>query len=211
MLLSQTTIDLPAEANEVVLDGATVRSGDYSEEIITGFRCMYRFLLAHQDELLSPEALLSRFADCPIRAVWRATAIYAKMLNRLTYPKFLRDGVDRWIELCIFQRPLLQEGASPACWRLIEAEVASLERLDVPFFSTRTDCLDLWTGRGNKFADVFVRSALEQRYLFLMRLSEEDMEHQVGLMRTSLDTSDSAISLSGDADSAFSEDLSGVR
>jgi lantibiotic modifying enzyme len=183
MSLSEGMTERQMGMNEVVLDGVTIRSGDYSEEIISGFRCMYSFLLEHWDELLAPEGPLARFAGCSIRIVWRATATYAKLLKRLTHPKFLRDGAERWIELCTWQKLLRREEALPGSWRLIEAEVTSLERLDVPFFSTRTDCLDLWTDGGIKYVGVFARSVQEERRLFFMRLSEEDMEHRIGIIR----------------------------
>ncbi len=186
MSLSQVTINLPEKTNRVMLDGSIVRAGDYSEEIITGFRHMYRFLLEHRDELLTQDGPLSRFAGCPIRFVWRFTATYGKLLERLRHPKFLHNGADRWVELCILQKPFLQENPSSACWRLNEAEVVSLERLDVPFFSTRTDCRDLWTETGNKIPNALVRSAQEQMHAFLMRLTNEDMEQQVEIIRSSL-------------------------
>jgi lantibiotic modifying enzyme len=109
------------------------------------------------------------------------------LLERLKHPRFQCDGADRWVELCILQKPLLQGSRPSVCWKINEAEMHSLEQLDVPFFFTRMDSQDVWTDEGNKIMDVLLQSAQEQIDSVIAGLSEEDMEYQVGLIRSGLE------------------------
>jgi type 2 lantibiotic biosynthesis protein LanM len=187
MVLSQVTSDPQGDANAVILDGVIMQVSDFSEEIISGFRDMYRFLLAQREELLTQGGSLSHFVGCPTRFIPRFTSSYMRLLERLKHPRFLCDGADRWVELCILQKPLLQESRPSVCWKISEAEMHSLEQFDVPFFFTRMDCHGVWTDEGNKITDVLVHSAQEQIDTYIAGLSEEDMEYQVGLIRSALE------------------------
>jgi type 2 lantibiotic biosynthesis protein LanM len=173
------------EQNCVMLQETKVNSCAYSEEIVTGFGQMYRFLLAHRHELLAPEGPLAAFLDCPLRIVLRKTQTYAKILDRLQHPTFLHDACDRWIELQIFKRPLSTALAEPRLWDLAEAESASLEQLDVPWFGTTFQSHDLQTDHGQTIPDVFPISAQERIQSCLNQLDESDLQRQTNLIRAS--------------------------
>ena len=77
------SISTPDE-HKVVYDGVVVKVSDHVEELVTGFRHMYHFLMEYRDKFLVRNKMLNLFADCPIRYVYRATSIYRKQLLRLT-------------------------------------------------------------------------------------------------------------------------------
>jgi type 2 lantibiotic biosynthesis protein LanM len=83
----------------------------------------------------------------------------------------------------ILKRPLLK--ATTVSWvsTLFEAELAALERLDIPWFGTHTESRDLLTETGVVLPNVFVFSALEQARRHLSLFGEEDCNHQVNLIR----------------------------
>jgi type 2 lantibiotic biosynthesis protein LanM len=180
------------ELNCVMQQETKVSPYAYSEEIVTGFEQTYRFLLAHRQELLAPEGPLAAFFDCPLRIVLRKTQTYAKILERLQHPKFLHDDCDRWIELQILKRPLPTALAEPRLWGLAEAEIASLEQLDIPWFGTRVNSHDLQTDSGQTIPDVFPVTAQERIHSSLNHLNECDLQRQTNLIRASFQAASSA-------------------
>jgi len=169
--------------NRVKLHDRILQSQDYQAEIFDGFRRMYHVLTEQRAGLLAPEGPLASFAGCPIRYIIRATNTYGFMLDRLCSPFFLHDGADRWIEMQFLKKRLLLKATTPS-WasRLYEAELAALERLDIPWFGTRTDSCDLLTDAGAVLPNVFALSALEQARRHLLLFDEEDCYRQVNLI-----------------------------
>jgi type 2 lantibiotic biosynthesis protein LanM len=173
------------EQNCLMLQETKVDPSAYSEEVVTGFGQIYRFLLAHRHELQAPEGPLSAFLDCPLRIVLRKTQTYGDILKHLQHPKFLHDACDRWIELQILKRPLSTELAESRLWDLAEAEIASLEQLDIPWFGTTFQSHDVQTDHGLTIPDVFPVSAQEQIHSCLNQLDESDLQRQTNLIRAS--------------------------
>jgi type 2 lantibiotic biosynthesis protein LanM len=179
------------EQNCLMLQETKVNPSAYSEEVVTGFGQIYRFLLAHRHELLTPEGPLSAFLDCPLRIILHLTKTYGKLLERLHDPKFLHDACDRWIELQMLKRPLPTVLAEPRLWELVVAEIASLEQLDIPWFGTTFQSHDLQTDSGQIIPDVFPITAQERIQSCLNQLDEYDLQRQINLIRASFQTTSS--------------------
>jgi type 2 lantibiotic biosynthesis protein LanM len=169
--------------NRVKLHDRILQPQDYQAEIFDGFRRLYHLLTEQRAGLLAPEGPLASFAGSTIRYTIRATNTYGTVLDRLSSPIFLRDGADRWIEMQFFKRPLLKATTPSWVSVLLEAELAALERLDIPWFGTRTDSCDLLTDAGAVLPNVFALSALEQARRHLLLFDEEDCHRQVNLIR----------------------------
>jgi type 2 lantibiotic biosynthesis protein LanM len=169
----------------VMMQDTPMNSANYIEEIRTGFMRFYHFLLDYRQELLAPEGPLSLFEHCSLRIVLRKTETYAKELTRLKHPKFLREGDERWIDLQIFKRPLQTSLAEPKLWELAEAEMSSLEQLDVPWFGTTFESHDLQMDTGLTIKNVFPLSGREWIHSRLTRLDESDMQRQIQLIEAS--------------------------
>jgi lantibiotic modifying enzyme len=67
---------------------------------------MYSCFLVNRRRLISDDRLLRKFDDLELRVLVRGTATYTRLQLRLLHPEFLRDGVDRSIELEWLARPL---------------------------------------------------------------------------------------------------------
>ena len=67
--------------------------------------------------------------------------------------------------------------------RVFPAERADLLQGDIPLFTTRPGTRDLWTAAGERLADFFAQSGLEQVRQHLGRLGDEDLQRQVWLIR----------------------------
>ena len=53
-----------SNANVPLLDGRPVQAERYAEDVVSGFREIYRLLLEHRDELLSDDGPLAVFRSC---------------------------------------------------------------------------------------------------------------------------------------------------
>lgn len=165
--------------NKVILEGACIKSKDFSADLITGFRGMYRFLMTHRPQLLAKESIFDLFTSCPIRFVFRPSHTYARQLKRLIHPDFFRDGAERWIDLQIFKKTWSKKQMDTRLWMMAEAELNALERLDIPWFGTRPESTCLLTDEGRIIENTFHHSALVGIRSCLASLCEEDLEQQI--------------------------------
>src|SRR5206468_2461958 len=93
-------------AHRARLGGRLTSVSDHLPAFLAGFKEMYSCLLAHRHRLISDDRLLRRFDNLELRVLLRGTATYTRLQLRLLHPEFLRDGIDRSIELEWLARPL---------------------------------------------------------------------------------------------------------
>ncbi len=174
------------KANIPDLDGIHFSSKDYVEEIVDGFRQMYQFLIAYRKAILAPDSPLKALADQQVRFLLRNTIVYSLMIEKTLNPKFLRDGVERSIQLDFLSRVLLSYNSKPDCWLLFLAEKQALEQLDIPHFTTRADS-DSLTIYPNQTLEKFFRQPGVQGVVSrLSKLCQEDLAQQIGFIRGAL-------------------------
>jgi type 2 lantibiotic biosynthesis protein LanM len=118
------------------LRGQPLLAVDFTAEIISGFKDVYRLLLDHRTQLLAAEGPLSQLAQEEIRVLLRPTQMYAAMLQESFHPHFVRDGLDRDRFLDKLWKHVAE---APALERVIGAEQEALRRGDIPLFTTRPD------------------------------------------------------------------------
>jgi type 2 lantibiotic biosynthesis protein LanM len=108
------------------------------DRVVDGFKAFCDLVIAEREELLGPGGPLAAFADLPVRFVYRPTSTYQAVLNAAATPQGLRDGIDRSLGFEVLARAYLVSSDRPAAWPVLAAEIAALERFDVPHFSART-------------------------------------------------------------------------
>jgi lantibiotic modifying enzyme len=123
------------------LAGALTSVADHLQAFLKGFKEMYWCLLVNREALLANEAMLNGFDRLELRVLLRDSETYARLHLHLLHPEFLKDGIDRSIELEWLARPLSgttrpQQGRI----RLYEAERTAMESLDIPHFSMSAWC-----------------------------------------------------------------------
>lgn len=110
---------------------------DYLPVILLGFKEAYSLLLANYQDLLSDSRLLDGFDQLELRILVRGSMTYAQIHLHLLQPEFLKDGIDRSIELEWLARPLSASDVPEKSRMLLyETERTAMERLDIPHFST---------------------------------------------------------------------------
>jgi type 2 lantibiotic biosynthesis protein LanM len=185
MRLVRKRMPMPGSRNRPSLNGAEVAPVDYMEEIAAGFAGLYRLIMEHRDDLLSPNGPLARFANDDVRAILRSTRTYTVLLDESFHPDVLRDATDRHL---LFDRLWVAVESRPYLAKVIFAESEDLEKGDIPLFTTRPHSRDIWTSSDKCVRDFFAESALETVRRRLCQLSSQDLELQLWMIRASLAT-----------------------
>lgn len=181
MRLIRKRVEMREQQNRPRLVGNAVDLVAYLDQLVEGFSHMYRLLLAHRQELL--EQQLPLFAQTRIRVIIRPTRQYGRLLEEGTHPKLLRNALDqaRFLDRLWVSVPQL-----PALARLIRAEQTDLRVGDIPMFWTYPDACDLYTSKDECIPDFFRESSLACSRKKLQQLSEQDLAHQIWLVKASV-------------------------
>jgi type 2 lantibiotic biosynthesis protein LanM len=166
--------------NVPFLDGKPLPASLYIEDLVKGFRQMYNFWLTNKETLLAPDSPFSQLAPQRVRFIFRHTKIYASVSRTVLSPQYLKNGVDRSIEMEVLSLAMLKAANPPVFWPLFHAEKESLEQLDIPMFvaSSDSDCLVL--DDGQKIDSCFAQSSNDLVGSRIQKLDEQDLETQVG-------------------------------
>ena len=185
MDLDYETVTLIKQANAPTLNGILLSPDDYLEDLVTGFEQMYRFLISHHQVLLAPDSPLMTLAHQKVRFVFRATRIYAVILQNSYELRLLRSGIDRSIGLDVLSRAFLTTEEKPVLWPMLAAELQAMEQLDIPFFvaDSSSDCLTLPTGV--VISEVFEEPSFDRMLRRIQSLSEADLTQQIAIIRGS--------------------------
>ncbi len=189
MKLVYRGIDSDPGGNRPELNGQVVSAEDYVAEIVEGFTAMYRFLLDRRDVLLQEGGPLSLFHGLKLRCLLRMTKVYGQISERRMHPEFLRDGADSSIELERLARDFLAidpDPNYPPPWGVYRAELLSLERLDIPYFSFLSNSDALLADERVVAPAFFSQSGLDYVATRLRQMGENDLQVQLSLIRTSL-------------------------
>jgi lantibiotic modifying enzyme len=175
-----------ASRNAVVLGGTTLSVCDYSDQIVHGFRDMYRLLLDRRAALIEPDSPLAVLRRQHVRFIFRPTTSYVRLLATTLDPANLRDGADRAIAFDALSRIVLSNRADHVLWNLRQREQHALEQMDIPCFLVPADSADLPLGANETLTGCFTESAIGLATSRLESLSEIDLERQVAFIRTAL-------------------------
>jgi type 2 lantibiotic biosynthesis protein LanM len=186
MILEYESSFMQPEANVASLKGLILSPNDYVDEIVDGFRQMYRFLVVHREALLAPGSPLGVFGVQQVRFVFRSTKVYGLVLRKTLAPKFLRDGADRSIELDILSRAMLSSDTKPNFWPLLKVEIQALQQLDIPYFTACSDSDGLVIASNQTIENCFKEPSYNQLISQMQQLSDEDLARQIAIIRGAL-------------------------
>ncbi len=181
-------------APRVASAGAALRESSRSlpqheAELVNGFESMYRFLAIRRYDLLHPESPFQRLRGVAVRFVYRNTAIYAAILDRLTRPEFLRDGAERSVEIEELALAALtaQRVDGRSGWADIwRSERDAVERGDVPHFTGAPGALALCSGSKVVVPDWFPECSHDLAIQRLQSLNDVDLRFQVDVIRSTI-------------------------
>lgn len=183
MHLAYEKVQLAVQANVPMLHGVALSPNDYLEEIVAGFRQMYHFLSERRQALLANNDYFAALQAQQVRFIFRATKVYEVLKEKSLAPEFLRNGVERSIELDILSQTFLTAGLKPKAWSILRSELQAMEQLDIPYFGTSCSSDALTVGLEQPIEKYFKQPSYNQFLTRLQNLNEADLARQVGIIR----------------------------
>jgi type 2 lantibiotic biosynthesis protein LanM len=174
---------LEGAGNLPELNGETLKSEDYVEEIQAGFDQMYRFLIEKRPAILGEGGPLSKFKSLELRFVFRATRTYYLRIKKTLQPEFLRDGVDCSLELDGLSRPLLYSQTCPDSWSVLRQEHQAMFNMDIPLLTAQIDSADLQLNPGQTIKNFFSESGYQAVTQKIGNLSPQDLQRQLNIIQ----------------------------
>lgn len=188
MFLSHKSSVTKISQNIPILNGVNLSPNNYIEEVVDGFRTLYKLLITHRETLLAPNGLLAKLANQRVRSLFRPSQVYARLIKNSLQPKYLQDGVAYSIALDVLSKSLLKFETKPHIWQIIAAEKQALMHLDIPLFATYPQSIDLKITSSEFITGYFTESGYSVVINRLQQLCLDDLEEQIGFVRSSLYT-----------------------
>ena len=173
----------PALTNVPMLNGIPLEGGDYLDEIVRGFEQIYRLLISRQHILLSEDSPLTALQNVQVRFMFRMSQVYGKILEHIQSPKWLRNGIDKSIEIDHLSRAFLTVNEKPRSWRILSKELQAMEQLDIPYFRAVPGSNELVLEPGESIAEYFQEPSYKTVQTQLESLSEADLARQVEIIK----------------------------
>jgi lantibiotic modifying enzyme len=182
--LIEERVTLAEQANIPQLNKVALAPQDYEADLIKGFTQMYHFLRKNQQALLDEKELQTSLQFQTVRFIFRATYVYESLLQKTLAPEFLKNGVDRSLEIDILSCTFLNGEEKPTAWPILSAELAAMEQLDIPYFGTTASSHALTVGVSQPITDYL--SPIYERFIErLQSLNAQDLTRQVAMIRGS--------------------------
>ncbi|WP_082006290.1 type 2 lanthipeptide synthetase LanM [Sphingomonas sp. ERG5] len=148
-----------------------------------GFAAMYRRLVERRDALRQ-SAELRALGTARARFVLRGTMQYGTMLQKSLVPHCLESFAA--YRAHFEQLPVLVDAADPHWMRLRDAEIAALERRDIPYFTVDTSGVTVTACDGTTVDAPGLRCAYPDMLERFDRLGAPDLARQITLIGASV-------------------------
>lgn len=195
-------INTDSMALETVLEAAKLRSNlpvlstafdsfrTHAPHISAGFERMWSFMQRHRDAILAREGPLSAFKSLRTRVILRPTQLYFLVLKRALALGNLTDGAAWSAQFDDLARLAARSGSESRWHDVHRAECRALARLDIPYFSVRTDGHDLETRSGPVLQRCFAETPFDATVDRISGLSADDLPFQLSLIQHSMEAAD---------------------
>ncbi len=158
-----------------LVDGRPIPSTGHAAGIVEGFESTYRGLLRLKPALCTEHGLLAPFAPLETRTVLRSTQIYARLLDAMSHPQYLRSAMEREALL-----DKLELGGREWAFlrRSQKYEREAMQRGDVPRFLARVDGADIHDVDGHVVEGLCQLSGMAEAQRRVRRMSMRDLRRQ---------------------------------
>lgn len=178
--VTQASANLPRYA-----DGRRVAPHLHAQAVLDGFDETYRGLMRAKPALRAANGPLAVFEGLRTRALLRSTHIYARLLDAMSHPQYLRSAAER-------EQVLARLDVGSRDWpflaRTQAAERVALLRGDVPRLSIAIDGTGVSDGDEHRIDAVFARSGRDEARRRLRIGSERDWRRQRYALEQSLES-----------------------
>lgn len=158
-----------------------ILSADYVDKLIEGFIYGYNYILENKNSI--GNFIEINMKDLKIRVLHRPTFVYSKILEESYLPEYMSDYKMRDQ---LFDELLKAKNDYIDNLPIINSEIKQLKNLDIPLFITKSNSVDIFSPNGDIVKrNFFLKSGLEEVFIKLDKLGQEDKERQVELIKLS--------------------------
>lgn len=162
--------------NLATIKGDFQNPNKYKEEIIRGFSEAYREVMKHREEF---SVFFEEISCLKSRFLVRDTQYYSMLLSSSYHPSLLMNSIEREIFLNVLYKSNKDE-------RIVNREISSLLRSDIPYFFHKLDGTALYDIDGLVCENYFEENSLQILNNKLFGLCKSDLEKQCEYIEISL-------------------------
>ncbi|MEL6928503.1 MAG: type 2 lanthipeptide synthetase LanM family protein [Cyanobacteria bacterium J06600_6] len=170
--------------NSPILEGKKVSAAEYVADVVWGFEQMYNFVMANKEQFLAVENLLSSLANQKVRFIFRDTSTYGRILQQSYHPDLLEHGIDRSIALDVLSRGFTTAQSKPDYWDILDAEIQSLEQLDIPLFTIDSSRSDLYSSTSQTIPQILREHSFDRVVSNFEQLNQSDRDTQLYFIKS---------------------------
>ncbi|BCZ44258.1 type 2 lantibiotic biosynthesis protein [Clostridium gelidum] len=191
--------------NNPTYEEKKVDAKKYREEIICGFKNMYTWILENKD--MYENKVQSLFENCEIRALYRATNVYAQLLMSSFHPDLLTNYADRYVFLHRIAIDYKEKNH-----KIINLEIKDIMQGDIPCFTAHVNGKQIHNMHLKNIDAIFKKSTIEKIREKIESMSEVRMYRQIAAINTSFMTKGdaghlkTAVKFKNDAKRKYDED-----
>ena len=163
---------LKPEQNNPVVDGKTVDSAKYIEEIKTGFSRVYHWINGNKEVYI--KYIVDTFTGCTGRIIIRPTLYYAQLLNISLHQEFARKTNER--RLILYRVAQEQYKDFPD---IVKAEYSDLMQGNIPYFTYRIGRRDILTSKGKILEKTKITPFIQEIREKITEFSIPDLHEQL--------------------------------
>lgn len=167
--------------NLAKMNDGFIDPSNYEDEIIVGFKQAYEWVLSNKDEILNDIKL----GNVKNRVLLADTQKYAMLLSASYHPSLLMDGAEREL----FLHSLWAE-RSDGDKKIVEEEIRSLLRGDIPYFYVQPNSSAIWSNKTivqDNYYEKTVIDILKERF---SKINKMDLHKQIDHIQISLEMSE---------------------
>lgn len=183
MRIERREVLMEGSKNYPTLNGERVGVVNYVSNIETGFRLIYSLIERNKSLFIGVNGFIDTFKGTSVRVVLRNTSVYGQLLNSSFHPDYLMHYLDRDK---LFDHLWYLQGSSELSSNIIQKELDTLAKLDIPLFATYSDSRDVWLDHTHRFTDFYTKTGEECCKEKIISLGETDLERQCWLIRSSI-------------------------
>lgn len=161
-------ISIKGLKNYPTFKGSNINLSDYARFVETGFKNMYNLLLCNYEALVK-DGPMNDFSQDEVRVILRSTRTYNRLIVESVHPYVLNDAIQRDI---VFATLWKSAEDQPYLSQVVEDEIISLRKGDIPIFTTVPDSRDLHTATGKKVINFLNNSVQSKDIATWIGLSE---------------------------------------
>ena len=181
---------VPTPRNDVRRQGVLERPASHAAAVCAGFEQTYRFVSRQRPAFLAADGLISWFAACSTRVLFRPSDQYGALQQILAAPRYQRRGVDRSLAIETLARAFCRDVERPRLWSLLRDERLSLERLEIPRQAVAACGTALLARDGATVDGYITRSGCDAVRLRLLAMGDGDLDYQLDELRAGLSVHD---------------------